>query len=118
MGLDMYLSKKVYDDATNDYNNVTGTLAWKQDNIAIPINLNRIQYVLEEQAYWRKANQIYNWFDNAICGGVENCRIYEIIGEKLLELVELCKKVLAEPSLAEELLPTCDGFCFGSTEYD
>lgn len=94
MGLDMYLNKKVY------------------------INANCTQYILEDQAYWRKANQIYNWFDNAISGGVENCKIYEITGKKLLELVELCKKVLAEPSLAEELLPTCDGFCFGSTEYD
>ena len=34
------------------------------------------------------------------------------------ELLEACKQVLADHSKAEELLPTCDGFFFGSTDYD
>ena len=38
--------------------------------------------------------------------------------EKLEELLELCKKVNADNSLAEELLPSASGFFFGGTGYD
>ena len=37
---------------------------------------------------------------------------------QLKELVDICKKVLDDHSLAEELLPTEEGFFFGSTDYD
>jgi hypothetical protein len=32
--------------------------------------------------------------------------------------VDICKKVLADNSLASELLPVQEGFFFGGTEYD
>lgn len=70
----------------------------------------------EEVAYWRKANQIREWFNNKI--GVENCQHSEVSKELLEELVEDCKKVLADHDLAEELLPTSSGFFFGSQNYD
>ncbi len=118
MGLDMYLNKKTYVGANYDFNNVTGTLALKRNDVPIPINLNKIRYILEEQAYWRKANQIHRWFVNNVQEGVDDCGIYEVYGEQLLELVELCRRVLADHSLADSLLPSQEGFFFGSTEYD
>lgn len=42
----------------------------------------------------------------------------EIFKEDAEELAENCRKVLENHDLAEELLPTCDGFFFGPTEYD
>jgi hypothetical protein len=33
-------------------------------------------------------------------------------------LLNVCEKVLDDPDLAEELLPTSSGFFFGSTDYD
>jgi hypothetical protein len=33
-------------------------------------------------------------------------------------LLNVCEKVLDNPDLAEELLPTSSGFFFGSTDYD
>jgi hypothetical protein len=33
-------------------------------------------------------------------------------------MLELCKKVVDKPELAEELLPSQSGFFFGGTEYD
>ena len=117
MGLDMYLNKKTYVGANYDFNNVTGTLALKRNDVPIPINLNKIRYILEEQAYWRKANQIHRWFVNNVQEGVDDCGIYEVYGQ-LLELVELCRRVLADHSLADSLLPSQEGFFFGSTEYD
>ena len=118
MGLDMYLNKKTYVGANYDFNSVTGTLALKRNDVPIPINLNKIRYILEEQAYWRKANQIHRWFVNNVQEGVDDCGIYEVYGEQLLELVELCRRVLADHSLADSLLPSQEGFFFGSTEYD
>ncbi len=114
----MYLNKKTYVGANYDFNNVTGTLALKRNDVPIPINLNKIRYILEEQAYWRKANQIHRWFVNNVQEGVDDCGIYEVYGEQLLELVELCRRVLADHSLADSLLPSQEGFFFGSTEYD
>ena len=31
---------------------------------------------------------------------------------------DLCQKVLDDPSLAKDLLPTASGFFFGNTDYD
>ena len=35
-----------------------------------------------------------------------------------MNLLEVCKKVKEDPSKAEELLPTTEGFFFGSTDYN
>ena len=80
--------------------------------------------IKEEVGYWRKANQIHNWFiqncaDRDECGDpIDDCRPIEITVDKLEELLEACKKVLADHSLASLLLPTQSGFFFGSTDYD
>ncbi|MBR1775957.1 hypothetical protein IJ750_02645 [bacterium] len=118
MGLDMYLNKKTYIGANYEFNNISGTLALKRDNVPIPIQLNKVRFILEEQAYWRKANQIHRWFVNNVQKGVDDCGTYEVSGEELLRLVDLCKRVLADHTLADSLLPSQDGFFFGSTEYD
>lgn len=118
MGLDMHLRKKTYIGANYDFNNITGTLALKKDNKPIPLNLSKITYILEEQAYWLKANQIHRWFVDNVQHGVDDCGIYEVYGEQLLKLVELCKRVLTDHSLADSLLPSRDGFYFGSTKYN
>ena len=74
--------------------------------------------------YWRKANAIHNWFlencadRDGFDNPIDDCRPIEIPVEKLEELLDTCEKVLEDHSLAEELLPTEDGFFFGSTEYD
>ena len=74
--------------------------------------------------YWRKANAIHNWFlENCAARDkwadpIDDCRPIEVPVEKLEELLDDCKKVLEDKSLATELLPTTDGFFFGSTEYD
>ena len=53
-------------------------------------------------------------YDNPI----DDCRPIEITVDKLEKLLETCKKVSADHSLAESLLPTKSGFCFGSTAYN
>ena len=74
--------------------------------------------------YWRKANQIHNWFLKN-CGPrdedgevIDDCRPIEVPVGKLEELLETCKKVLDDHDLAKTLLPTQRGFFFGPTGYD
>ena len=77
-----------------------------------------------EVGYWRKANQIHNWFlENCgprDCDGdpIDDCRPIEVPVDKLEQLLEDCKKVLEDHDLASVLLPTQSGFFFGSTSYD
>lgn len=70
-------------------------------------------YYSESDVYFRKVNFVYKYFSNKLDG--ECC-----IAEKsdIEELVSRCDKVLADHSLAQELLPTQSGFFFGSTDYD
>lgn len=69
-----------------------------------------------ELVYWRKANQIRNWFvRNLDCiDNNEKAPLTKSVLESLLSDIE---KVLANPSLAESVLPTQSGFFFGSTDY-
>jgi hypothetical protein len=67
---------------------------------------------------WRKANAIHQWFVDNCQGGEDDCREAYVSREKVTELRDLCKEVLADHSKADDLLPTQEGFFFGSTEYD
>ena len=67
----------------------------------------------ESDVYFRKVNFVYEFFRYNM---VDEC-CFASKGE-LEDLVSRCEKVLADHSLAEELLPTCCGFFFGSTDYD
>jgi hypothetical protein len=49
---------------------------------------------------------------------VDNCGDYYVSSEKLNELLDARKKVQADHSLAESLLPSASGFFFGATDYD
>ena len=71
-------------------------------------------------AYWRKANAIHDWFVKNVQDGEDDCKTYHVPREKLMELEELCRRVVqsGEPEVAAELLPTASGFFFGDTDYD
>ena len=94
MGLDMYLQRK----DKNVLPNKEG--AW------------------DEVMYWRKANQIREWFAIHLENGVENCQFSYVTKENLEDLMSTCKTVLNDRSRAHILLPTSSGFFFGSTDYD
>ena len=47
-----------------------------------------------ELAYWRKANQIHQWFVDNVQNGVDDCGYYEVTKEQLTELLEIVDKVL------------------------
>lgn len=101
MGLDMYL-QRVYKPTKQQF---------------IDAYENKLSGVL----YWRKANAIHGFFireGKLEANGAKDVGYYVVNRETLRHLVDLIDKVLNDHSLAKSLLPTQDGFFFGSTEYD
>ena len=66
-----------------------------------------------EVAYFRKVNFLIPFF-----GYEENCSNIEIDKYQVEDLIEACKEVLTNHDKASFLLPTQEGFFFGSTDYD
>ena len=71
----------------------------------------------DEKAYFRKVNFIVKFFEDQDYE-IENCVPIKIDPIDLKYLKERCELVLEKPELGPNLLPTCSGFFFGSTEYD
>jgi hypothetical protein len=118
MGLDMYLNKHTYvkhweHNGDNNYE-VKVTKAGNPTNI----DPKKVKYIIEEAGYWRKANQIHNWFVENIQKGNDDCGDYYVGTDDLEKLLDACEKVKADHSLADTLLPSASGFFFGGTEYD
>lgn len=120
MGLDMYLSTKRY---MSKYFDAADVDRIKQVNdIFGVVGIEDEDYGAEEVkfrvAYWRKANAIHDWFVRNCQDGRDECQEAWVSREQLQELIDLCKQVIADPSKAEDLLPTRSGFFFGDTAYD
>lgn len=105
-------------------------------------------HIFEQVGYWRKANQIHDWFVENVQDGEDDCRYHHEVTKDLLEeLLDICTKVfehceltdgivkeyddngelidtyeepktLIDSSVAQELLPTSPGFFFGTYDYD
>ncbi len=124
MGLDMYLHRKAYVGGNYEHNAVSGCIDIIRKGKKLAVDLKKVVYIEEFIGYWRKANQIHNWFVNNIQNGIDNCREYYVGIDKLRELKSLCEQILGGKSeeerkaLAEELLPPQSGFFFGDTDID
>lgn len=152
MGLDMNLYKKTY--VKNwDYmpkNKLHKITVKRGGQLVKTINPNKVVYVVEEVAYWRKANAIHKWFVDNVQEGNDDCKTYYVSRTDLLNLLDVVNQVLKasklvkgkvhngtrwtkeggteeiikngmvieNPEVAKELLPTGEGFFFGSCDYD
>ena len=131
MGLDMYLSARKhinkiewdkldrenginYSEATapqwNDVVEAAGvaTLVDKESIYGVDVSVN--------VAYWRKSNQIHNWFVINVQRGEDDCGEYYVSHNKIKELVNTC--TLAITNKNPNLLPPREGFFFGNTDID
>ena len=150
MGLDMYLEKRNYVKnwshmKPDELHKVTIEKGGKK---VTEIKEKRISYIVEELAYWRKANMIHNWFVQNVQNGEDNCKSYYCDYDNLKELRDICRAVLEKMEVVttkkefddytggectkkeidfrqilniediEKELPTASGFFFGGTEYD
>jgi hypothetical protein len=149
MGLDMYLSKKTYvKQWSHQKPEDQFEVSVKRGGVTYPfVKTERVSYITEEVAYWRKANQIHGWFCNNCEEVVADVKYY-VTKENLEELLKACKTVLETlnkiPKVKKEvvggwrdgkeymvevegydntdevleLLPPTPGFFFGSLEID
>lgn len=122
MGLDMYLYKKHYvknwDHDPERKTSVSVKLNGKKHPAVNPKN---VTYIQEEAGYWRKANQIHQWFVDHVQNGVDECQESYVEISQLESLLQLCITIRDSDdpkTTGEELLPTQGGFFFGGTEYD
>ena len=116
MGLDMFLSAEHYLWEHEEEGkaakqkikkiNFPGTRTYEPKSVSFDV------------AYWRKANAIHNWFVVNCQDDVDKCQRTYVGRDQLRILVNLCKRVLENKTLASELLPCISGFFFGGTEYD
>lgn len=122
MGLDMYLSATKYqskfwadkNEAQEQYEQMKNLLGC---NDFISNNFDSIHSTVGI-AYWRKVNSVHQWFVDNCQNGIDDCRKSYVSRQDLIKLRDICQAILADHSLAEELLPTQSGFFFGSTEFD
>ena len=118
MGLDMYLDKRTYVQYWEHNGDDNYEIKVTKGGEPTKINPKKVKYIIEEAGYWRKQNQIHRWFVENVQKGIDNCGDYYVSKEDLETLLELCRKVKADNSLADSLLPSASGFFFGGTEYD
>ena len=124
MGLDMYLTQKFYvknwDHMKDGEKHEISIL---KGGVQSRIPTERICYIETEEVYWRKNNAIHKWFVDNVQSGEDDCGSYGVSYEQLIELKELCEKIVKandEGKLDEvkDELETSGGFFFGGTDYD
>ena len=122
MGLDMYLYKRTYVKNWEfmDESQKHRILIEKDGKVREDIKPERITYITEEVAYWRKFNALHAWFVENCQDGIDDCKEYYVSVEQLKELLSILQEIDSSNLLktAEENLPTQSGFFFGGTEYD
>ena len=118
MGLDMYLTKETYvkqwEHQTDEERHEVSVK--KGGEVHPTIQTNRISGIVEEVMYWRKANAIHGWFVDNCQDGIDECQKTYITKSDLIDLKELCEKVIINKT--PDLLPPREGFFFGSKEVD
>ena len=115
MGLDMYLSKKIF---VSEYSaedvSPRSLLKVKLDGMEVA----GVKSFTIELAYWRKANAIHNWFVEHCGAGVDDCQEISVEEDDLKKLLEAITGAMDDREKAAEILPTAPGFFFGGTDYD
>ena len=116
MGLDMYLTAKRY---LSPYDADQKVLAEKIGTIPeLKNGLMRVKEVSCDMMYWRKANAIHSWFVKNVQDDTDDCGSYWVSAEQLIQLRKECELAWKHKDQAATILPTKEGFFFGSTEID
>lgn len=131
MGLDSYLYKESYvkNWSFHTPEEKHSVVVSKGGKPRTDIQPERVSYIIETVAYWRKFNAIHNWFVNKCADGVDECQKIYVSVEELKELLETLTKVYDvlkdyEPDFEKvdeevrKLFPPTSGFFFGSTDID
>lgn len=69
----------------------------------------------EEIGYWRKSNQIHNWFVNNVQNGIDDCGSYEVDEYQLQKLLDICKHIVDIAIMGSASIKTGYKFSNGTT---
>lgn len=138
MGLDMYLTAKVYVGAKYKavkQNYIEMQDAYEEDKDFVDFKecevypTHNIGEIIYDIGYWRKVNWIHKWFVDNVQDGNDDCKNYEVSSELLDELYSTCETILDKFCKVEngkdrkelvdyinDKLPPQSGFFFGKTE--
>jgi len=116
MGLDMYLTRRIYIGGHFEHLKAEGGVKISTIHETFDIPANQVDEVVLFAGYWRKANAIHRWFVGNCQNGVDECQESYVEREQLAELKALCVEALASKDAS--LLPPTEGFFFGSTDID
>lgn len=72
----------------------------------------------EEILYYRKVNFLIPFFEDSILYEEAGFILSSVHKDEIKNLIDFCEMVLKNREKAPEILPTEEGFFFGSTEYD
>lgn len=125
MGLDMYLRREISgleeDGVMEKINERLEAIGVKETN---NIELNLVQEVL----YWRKFNALHEYIFKQYGGEEDNCTKIYLGVEELRDICDLLREIVRVAKLKDgkivnanevaRLLPTAEGFFWGSTDYD
>lgn len=117
MGLDMYLDKELYVSEYSNGGEQKDILSQIYKLINVTDNSGNFKHleIKIPAIYWRKSNQIHNWFVKNVQNGVDDCGDYYVDVEQLQELLKLVEESL---KTKKPLLEPVGGFFFGSTDVD
>lgn len=114
MGLDMYLNANRFIWRHNEKDSALASGIRELLGADEKLEVKGIEL---RAAYWRKANHIHRWFVENVQSNEDDCGEYDVSREQLATLRDLCQSALDNRVKAADLLPTQDGFFFGSTAY-
>jgi len=72
--------------------------------------------IFKEVSYWRKFNALHSWFVTNVQIGIDDCGMYEVTRDHIIDLVDTLFTILEEKD-PSDFMPVV-GFFFGSTELD
>ncbi len=63
--------------------------------------------------YWRKSNQIHQWFVENVQGGKDDCAEYSVSFDQLKLLSKTIEPALVSTAAASKYMPTTEGSFLG-----
>jgi hypothetical protein len=114
MGLDQYLEAERFFWDGYDENDTKLVKALTDQIYELKRSGRKVKKVVVEAAYWRKCNQIHNWFVENVQNQNDDCGRYYVGRDQLKDLIELIDKAIENKDAS--LLPTKSGFFFGNTD--
>lgn len=106
MGLDMYLTRKIFVGGKYGHRQAEGELEFSVNGREYDLPIKQVSEIVMDAGYWRKANAIHAWFVEHVQDGEDDCREYYVSREMLQELRNVCQQVLDSCEMVDGQLHT------------